>query len=297
MLDLCRRERAAIWHGHDYKSNLLGLLLNRFWPMRLMTTVHGWVRHTQRTPLYYGIDRFCLPRFERVICVSEDLVDQCRACGVAADRCVLIENGIDVDEYRRTLTVADAKARIGIALDELTIGAVGRLSPEKGFDVLIRAADGLVAEGLPVRLVIVGEGDDAPRLQTLIDELGHGDRFQLLGYRPDTITIYQALDVFALSSFREGLPNVVLEAMALEVPVVASRVAGVPRVIQDGENGVLVEPADCAGLTRALRRVLSAPGLRQVFGRAGRESIVRRYSFAARMHKVRAIYDSFVCRN
>ena len=73
----CSRSAAAsgspIWHGHDYKSNALGLLLRRFWPMRLVTTVHGWVQQTRRTPLYYRIDRLCLPRYERVICVSDDL--------------------------------------------------------------------------------------------------------------------------------------------------------------------------------------------------------------------------------
>jgi hypothetical protein len=95
LLHLCRRERVTVWHSHDYKSNLLGLLLRRFWPMRLVTTVHGWVRHTRRTPLYYWIDRLCLPRYERVLCVSEDLRERCLACAVPEDRCVLIENGID----------------------------------------------------------------------------------------------------------------------------------------------------------------------------------------------------------
>ena len=89
MLRVCRRERVQIWHGHDYKSNALGLLLRRFWPMRLVTTVHGWVKQTRRTPLYYKIDRLCLPRYESVICVSEDLRDHCLACGVPAGRVVL----------------------------------------------------------------------------------------------------------------------------------------------------------------------------------------------------------------
>ena len=101
MLEICRRERVAIWHGHDYKSNALGLLLRRFWPMRLVTTVHGWVKHTRRTPLYYRIDRFCLPRYERVICVSQDLHGGMSNPGVPAERCVLIENGIDLAEYAR----------------------------------------------------------------------------------------------------------------------------------------------------------------------------------------------------
>ena len=74
---LCREQRVAIWHGHDYKSNLLGLLVRPHWPMRLVTTVHGWVKFTWKTPLYYAIDRLCLPRYERVICVSDDLAEQC----------------------------------------------------------------------------------------------------------------------------------------------------------------------------------------------------------------------------
>src|SRR5581483_10142305 len=94
LLRLCRRERVAIWHGHDYKSNALGLLLRRFWPMRLVTTVHGWVEQSSRLSRYYGIDRFCLPYYESVLCVSPDLVAACREAGVPAGRCVLLENGI-----------------------------------------------------------------------------------------------------------------------------------------------------------------------------------------------------------
>ncbi len=101
LLNICRRERVAIWHGHDYKSNALGLLLRRFWPMRLVTTVHGWVHETRRTPLYYWIDRVCLPRYERVICVSPDLLEKSVACGVPRERCALIENGIDTEGQDR----------------------------------------------------------------------------------------------------------------------------------------------------------------------------------------------------
>src|SRR6516162_7393369 len=90
LLRVCRRQRVCIWHGHDYKSNVLGLLLRRFWPMRLVTTVHGWVKHTRRTPLYYGLDRFCLRRYEKVFCVSNDLYEDCLARGVPEDRCLLI---------------------------------------------------------------------------------------------------------------------------------------------------------------------------------------------------------------
>ncbi|MCI0463330.1 MAG: glycosyltransferase [Gemmataceae bacterium] len=296
LLQLCRSERVTIWHGHDYKSNLLGVLLSRFWPLRLVTTVHGWVKHTRRTPLYYAIDRLCLPRYEKVICVSQDLYEASRAAGVPAGRCVLIENAIDTAEFTRRRAAAEAKRRRGIPEGRFVVGAVGRLSAEKGFDLLIRAADRLLREGLDLELLIVGEGEEHPRLEALAAELGRADRIRLLGYRPDVRDLYESMDVFALSSLREGLPNVLLEAMALEVPVTATRIAGVPRLVADDQTGLLVEPGSVDGLAQALRRLLLDPALSQRLGRAGRALIEQRYSFAVRMSKVRAVYDALLGR-
>jgi glycosyltransferase involved in cell wall biosynthesis len=296
-LNICRQEKVQIWHGHDYKTNALGLLLKRFWPMRMVTTVHGWVAHARRTPLYYRIDKYCLPRYEAVIGVSQDLVQTSLDCGVASERCLLIENGVDTIEYQRRLTVSEAKAKLEFPAGRLLIGGVGRLSAEKGFDALIRCVNGLIVRGLDVGLWIVGEGHERAVLQKQIDELGQGERIHLLGYRPDTRELYQAMDVFCLSSLREGLPNVVLEAMALETPVVATRIAGVPRLIEPGQNGLLVEPGDEPGLAAALDRLLADPSLRQKFAQAGRQTIETSYSFQVRMDKVRALYDRLLGRN
>jgi glycosyltransferase involved in cell wall biosynthesis len=293
-LALCRREKVAIWHGHDYKSNALGLLLRRFWPMRLVTTVHGWVRHTRRTPLYYRLDRHCLARYERVVCVSDDLLEACLAAGVPAKNCVLLENGIDAAEYTRRQTTAEAKAALDLPADGFVVGAVGRLSDEKGFDVLIRALRALVAGGLDVRLVIVGEGDERENLSRLARELDLGDRVLLPGWRPDVRGYFEAMDVFALSSLREGLPNVLLEAMALEVPVVSTRVNGVPRLVQDGRNGLLVNAGDADALGAALSRLLNNDTLREQFRAAGRRTVETRYSFATRMKRLARLYDELL---
>jgi glycosyltransferase involved in cell wall biosynthesis len=295
-LAICRRERVAVWHGHDYKSNALGLLLRRFWPMRLVTTVHGWVKHTRRTPLYYKVDELCLPRYEAVLCVSEDLRDRCLACGVAPDRCLLVENGIDTDEYRRRTDPADARRAWGLPPGRLAVGAVGRLSAEKGFDLLIRAAHRLLHAGVDLEVLIAGEGDAEPHLRALAAELGVAGRVRLLGHVADPRPLYEALDVFALSSHREGLPNVLLEAMALEVPVVATRVNGVPRLVRDGETGVLVEPGSDDALARGLGGLLADPAARARLAAAGRRTVVERYGFAARMEKIRAVYDGLLGR-
>ena len=295
-LDICRKEKVSIWHGHDYKSNALGLFLRTFWPMKLVTTVHGWVHHTRRTPLYYFIDRLCLPRYDQVICVSEDLYEAARNSGVPPGRCTLIENGIDTREFCRRHDALDSKSRFGVRSERLVLGAVGRLSPEKGFDLLIQAVHRLLRMGQNVELWLLGDGPEKDRLARLIENLGLGDRVQLLGYVSDVRERFEAMDVFVLSSLREGLPNVLLEAMALEVPVAATRVAGVPRVIDDGVNGLLLEPGSVDALTGTLAQFLADAALRERLGKAGRQTITDRYGFAARMERIRRLYDELLQR-
>jgi glycosyltransferase involved in cell wall biosynthesis len=296
LLQVCRDEKVAIWHAHDYKSNFIGLVLRRYWPMRLITTAHGWVKFTWRTPLYHWVDRFCQRRYDKVICVSQDIYEKCLKHGVKPDRCCWIDNAIDTMEFKRSQSISDAKTRWGIAPNRLLVGAVGRLSAEKGFDVLIQSVARLLERGVDVELWIAGDGDQRSSLEALIRKQKDPDRFRLLGHRHDTTDLFQAMDAFALSSLREGLPNVVLEAMALEVPVVATRIAGVPRVVRDQENGLLVEPSNVDELTSAIHRLLSDDTLRQQYSKNGRDLIEREFSFDKRMLKVSRLYDELLAK-
>ena len=288
---LCADQKPAIWHGHDYKTNLLGLVARRHHPMALVTTVHGWVKRTWKTPLYYAIDRKCLSHYDQVICVSEDLYQSCRAAGVPDHKCWHVPNAIDIEEFSRHMSVRDAKRQLGLDETRLVVGAVGRLSPEKGFDQLIRAVATLVLDGFDLELLLAGEGDAEKELQDLAVELQIDDRVHFLGFRTDTIELYQAMDVFALSSLREGLPNVVLEAMAMEVPVLATRVAGVPNLITDGENGLIVPPNSTRRFIEGLRSLASSPEQRRRLANQGRKTIEENYSFARRMSTIKDIYD------
>ena len=168
---------------------------------------------------------------------------------------------------------------------------VTRLVAEKGFDVLIKAVDQLLKSGADVELIIAGEGHETANLQAAIDQLGRQERIRLLGYRTDTKDLFQAMDLFALSSLREGLPNVVLEAMALGVPVAATRVAGVPRLIRHGENGLLIEPGSLDELVGALGQAQADPALRQRLAAEGRRTVEEKHSFRVRMDKIAALYD------
>ena len=296
LVEEIKQSRPAILHAHDYKTNVLGILLGRRFGLPVMTTMHGYVSRGTRLNFYYRVDRWALRRMQRIVAVSSDLLEHALQLGIAPRKCVLVENAIDCEEFSRRQGVAEAKQRLGLPIDRLLVGAVGRLCEEKGFDRLILAIDQLLAAGIDAQLCILGEGGARGELESLVTGLGRQDRVRLVGYQSDTIDWYQAMDVFALSSLREGTPNVVLEAMALEVPLVATRIAGVPTLIEDGVNGLLVEPDDVSGLTHALGELLSDDSLRQRLAGAGRRTVETKYSFALRMRKIRAIYDDLLGR-
>jgi glycosyltransferase involved in cell wall biosynthesis len=265
--------------------------------MRLVTTVHGWVEKSRRTELYFPIDRFCLRHYEKIVCVSDDLYNRCLECGVPRSRCVLVRNAIDMSEYSPRLESNEAKRRMGIAPGRILIGSVGRLAEEKRFDLLIRAVGSLIKRGLNVEAVVAGDGRDRTRLQSVISELGCDERIRLLGHCADPRSLYEAMDVFVLSSEREGLPNALLEAMAMEVPVVATRVGGIPQLIRHAQDGFLVEPGDVVELTDTLEQILRDADLRNRFAKAGRERVERDFSFEVRMQKIHAVYQSVLNGN
>ena len=291
LVKCCRGRKVAIWHGHDYKSNALGLAVNRFWPMKLVTTVHGWVQHTWRTPLYYAIDKACLRHYDQVICVSEDLFQTCRNLGIPSNRCHQIENAIDIDEFRRPSGPVSASVQSD---RPLVIGAMGRLSEEKGFGLLIRAVDELLSEGRSLELLIAGDGHLRASLQGLIGELGRNAEIRLVGQVEDPKEYFLGLDVFVLSSLREGLPNVLLESMALGVPVIATRVAGIPRLIEHDQHGWLIEPGTVAALVGGVRHWATLDDYGRRWAARARERVEQSFSFHRRMERVVAVYDELL---
>jgi glycosyltransferase involved in cell wall biosynthesis len=190
------------------------------------------------------------------------------------------------------MTVTQARTALKLDSNAPMILAVGRLSEEKAFDELIRA----VAPLSNAKLMIVGEGHDRPRLEALIQELNLNNRVTLAGWRSDVRQLYQAADVLALSSHREGLPNVLLEALALETPVVSTDVNGIPRLIQHDVNGLLVKPGDVNAMTASLQTLLGSVELQARFRVAGRNTVLERFSFAARIERLADDYDRLLRR-
>ena len=286
LIGICRDRRVAVWHGHKYKSNVLGLLIRQFWSMKLVTTVHGWGVHSGRVSVIQWHRSAMLRFYDEVICVSKDIKQECLRYGVPLRRCQLIHNAIDLEQFYRTLSSDDAKARISAPTSGLLLGAMGRLSAEKGFDLLICAVARLAQKGNDIHLWIAGEGPEWSKLEAEIARNRVGDRVKLLGLLSDPCMFLQAIDAFVLSSVREGLPNVLLEAMAVETPVVATRIAGVPSLLNNGEFGVLVEPGSVDSLAAGIERIGSDAEGRRNLAILGRQAIEQNYSFERRMQRV-----------
>ncbi|HEV3083769.1 MAG TPA: glycosyltransferase [Gemmataceae bacterium] len=289
--------RPDILHAHDYKTDFLAVLLGRWFHIPVVTTLHGFSVQGGRFAAYYKLDQWALRHMDHVIAVSTDLhrwlLEEMR---LPPALCSQIDNAIDLEQYRRRRTQATAKEELGWRSDRLVIGSIGRLAPEKRFDLLIRSAAQLLKRGWPIDLVICGEGNERQQLEHLIADLGCALSVHLLGHRADPLHLYEAMDVFALASEREGLPNVLLEAAAMEVPIVATQVGGVSRIVRNNINGLLVQAHATDAFTSALERLLKDVGLRAQMGQAGRGIIADEFSFAMRMRKIRKIYDRVLGR-
>ncbi|MDZ4277542.1 MAG: glycosyltransferase family 4 protein, partial [Dehalococcoidia bacterium] len=171
------------------------------------------------------------------------------------------------------------------------IGSVARLSPEKGLDVLLRAAAELIREGLPLRVVLAGDGPLRSQLERQAEQLDIVGKVSFRGEvaHDEVPSVLRELDVFVLPSRAEGFGVAALEAQAMELPVVASNVHGIPDVVAHGRSGVLVPPGDARALAEAIGRLGRDAGLRAAMGRAGRIFVAERYRWeenAARMERL-----------
>jgi glycosyltransferase involved in cell wall biosynthesis len=271
LVRLLRRERPDILHASSSKAGLLGRLAGfaAGVPIRVFT-VHGWAfaAHSGRASLLYRwADRLVRPLTTVTVCVSEsERMAGIRAGTCKAERTVVIRNAVSIDGVPR--------ARHERAKPLLI--SVGRLRPPKDFVTLARALAALPVGSFEA--LIVGDGPDRHVLETELRRLGIDDRVRLAGERHDVLALLAAADVFVLSSFSEGLPVSVLEAMAAELPVVASRVGGVSELVEDGKTGFLVAAEDPHDLAAALTRLIEDRDLRRRLGAVGRVRAETRFN-------------------
>ncbi len=293
---LVRDRQIDIVHAHDYKTDLFAWMLARSERVVALTTAHGWTGHsTLERFVYYPGDKLIIGRFPRVIAVSSEIRDTLVRWGCRRDKIQVVLNGIDHLAFRRDpARVPEAREAFGLADGEIAIGSVGRLEPQKRFDLLIDAFAAISAGRDDLRLLIAGEGSLRSALEAQIDALGLGTRCRLVGHTNDVPGFHHAIDLFVQSSAYEGTPNVVLEAMAFETPVVATRAGGTAELVRDGIDGVLLDSGSADGLRAAIAGVLDDPAGARARAESARRRVETDLSFETRMRTVEGIYDELM---
>jgi glycosyltransferase involved in cell wall biosynthesis len=293
---IVRDRQIDIVHAHEYKTDLLALMLSEFERVIPLATVHGWTGHSRRErSLYYPIDRRLLTRYPRLIAVSGEIRQQLVASGARPDRVTVVLNGINAEQFNRQLERnTTARAALGFEPRHTVIGAIGRLEPQKRFDVLIEATAEVHRDRPDVRLVIAGEGSTRAALADLAARRLPPGVCRMLGHCDDVAAVHHGIDVFVQSSDYEGTPNAVLEAMAFQSPIVATDVGGTAEIARHGEHALIVPPRDSAALAQAIRTLLADPVAAHRRAAAARRRVEGELSFSNRMRTVERIYADLV---
>jgi glycosyltransferase involved in cell wall biosynthesis len=296
LAELVSSRRIDIVHAHDYKTDVLAWLLARRTGAIPLSTAHGWTGHSVRERwMYYPADKWLLARYPHVIAVSSDVRNELLRRGARAGRITVVLNGIDADRFRRDpVRRLESRHALGLAPDEIAIAAVGRLEPQKRFDLLLRAMAPIVSRRPKLKVFIAGDGGSRQMLETERERLGQGSVARLLGHVADPTDVYQAADVFVQSADYEGTPNAVLEAMAFEVPVVATDAGGTREVIRHGVDGLIVPRGDESALTAAIESVLADKAAARSRAGSARARVETDLAFETRMRRVDAIYEALV---
>jgi lipopolysaccharide/colanic/teichoic acid biosynthesis glycosyltransferase len=294
---LLRRERIDVLHTHNPKPGVYGRIVGRLAGVPVVVnTVHGLYATPEdrlaRRLVVYGLEAVA-SRFSDAELVQneEDLALLVRHGIVARRKARLLGNGVQLDRFVPRPEHRDAvRAALGIAPDVVAIGFVGRLVAEKGLRELFAAAEELAPDAI---VLVVGPTDtakaDAITADTIEAAARAGVRF--LGMRDDVEDLYQAMDVFALPSYREGFPRAAMEAAASGVAIVATDIRGCRQVVRPGENGLLVPRQSAGALTDALRELVADPARRERMGRAGRALAEQHFDESVIVATVLSTYD------
>ena len=287
-----------ILHSHRYKEHILGAFAGKLSHNPVVVqTYHGLEENLPgwaglKMNLYNGINvAVGKMTADGIVGVSSEITNVLAQRYPSADvRC--IRNGIDLAGVVSTLERSAMRAQLGIAPDTFVLGTVGRLMPIKGVEYLIEAFSRFRQQhGLQEsKLVIVGDGPLRAVLGQCAKDYGLVHDVMFLGMRTDVYNLMRAFDVFALSSLHEGVPMVLLEAMALGVPIVASHVGGIPEILEDSREAVLVPAKDPEALARAIGVVAGSSELRAELVRAARSRVETQFSIQLSAAKMREMY-------
>ncbi len=286
---IVRRYRPDLTHLHSRRgADTLGLLGARL-AARGRVVVSRRVDDPLPRGLLTRLRYVTLP--DHVVAVSQGIRRVLLEAGVPAERVSQVYSAVDASAYQSALTRDAARARLGLPGDSAVVVVVAQLIPRKGHRFLLDAVPRIRARHPRLQVLFVGDGELRDALAARVDADGLGGVVRLLGHREDVADILRAADLLAHPATLEGFANVAMQAMAAGIPVVSSAVGGMPESVRDGENGLLVRPADPAALADAIDRLLCDPDLRRRLGERGRAIVESEFTVDAMVQGNLRVYE------
>jgi len=293
VISYSRGKQFDLIHTQGYRADLIGLVASKYFRLPIVSTCHGFISNDKNLSFYIKLDVFLLKYFNQIIAVSEKMKQELISKGVDEKKVQVITNAVwdgarsDTTEIRK-----ETRSRLGIRGEEFVFGFVGRLSEEKGVDYLLEAVKQGLAIGNPWRLILVGDGSQRALLEQTVQNAGLTDQVIFAGFQNNTANWYPAMDAFVLPSLTEGTPMALLEAMANGIPAIATSVGGVPALLTNAENGLLVPSASPVRLVEAMRSLAGDHQLRARLSANAIRTIQRDHDIKSWVKKVSEVYIS-----
>lgn len=291
LIELIDGYSVDILHTHDFRSNVLGLYCAKRSRIPIIATCHGWIANDLKGRVYTAIDKRILRMFDKLVVVSNIMKDQLVSDGISAMNIDVVPNALIVEDFQPDNENRAFRQELGIGKSTKVISNIGRLSSEKGQRLFLSAAKEVVKICDDVCFVLVGIGADEESLRDLVDAQGLAEYVYFVGYREDMTAVYDSTDLVVQSSSTEGMPNVMLEALLMETPVVATDVGGTGDVVEDGVTGKLIKPNSVEQLAKGMQEFLLEPDRFRAMAVRGRSRVITHFNHIARVEKLSNIYE------
>jgi glycosyltransferase involved in cell wall biosynthesis len=301
LVTLLRKNKYDIVHTHNSKAGFIGRLAAKLAGIPVVVhTIHGFAFHEFEKPwrrkFFIALEKFAAKLCDKLIVISNPLREWGLRLGIGVPwQYITIYSGIDIEKFQPSAAGVDGKkSELNIASGDKIIGMTAKLWPGKGHQYVLRAVKAVAAAVPNVKFVFVGEGNLRQELTALAGQLDVASYVVFTGFRNDIAEITNIFDVAILPSLFEGMGRSILEAMSLAKPVVATRVGGIPDLVDDGVTGILIEPADSEALAGALIALLKDDALRLAMGKAAKNKIDAKFSAAVMVNAIQDVYEGLI---
>jgi len=294
MVKIFKKEKYDLIHTHGYLADVLGISVAKSLGMYTISTIHGFIWNNWKYKVYNLIQMFMLIFANKIIAVSEEIKKELKEIGIKGE-IEVIKNAVEIEESCRMENISERKKSLGISEGDVVLGFIGRLSAEKGIIYLIEAVKNInKIQGNAIKTIIIGDGPQKEEIERRIVAQDAKEDIKILGFKEDINAWIDMIDILVMPSITEGTPMTLLEAMGKGKAVIASNVGGIPDVIQNDINGIIISAKNSFELAAKIQLLASKKEMRNKLGQNARKTIAENYNINNWTRQIERNYDSLL---